>query len=223
MPSSSSASTTTRRCSRCSRATAGPYVLTWGVDPMRRHPSIGFDNRAATFEMTRHLIGTRPSPLRPAQRARPRATTARTERGAGVRAALAAGRPGARRALRALRPDRPRRRRRAMMRELLALDRRGRPRWSSTNDVFAVGGMLACREARRAHSRTTSRSPACDNTDLGATQTPPLTSIRTPIVEIGRRRGRAADRAARGPAARGVPGAARSSWCSRGSTAPPRR
>src|SRR6185312_818051 len=24
-----------------------PYVLTWGVDPMRRHPSIGFDNRAA--------------------------------------------------------------------------------------------------------------------------------------------------------------------------------
>ena len=33
-----------------------PYVLTWGVDPMRRHPSIGFDNRAATFEMTRHLI-----------------------------------------------------------------------------------------------------------------------------------------------------------------------
>jgi LacI family transcriptional regulator len=30
-----------------------PYVLTWGVDPLRRHPSIGFDNRAATFEMTR--------------------------------------------------------------------------------------------------------------------------------------------------------------------------
>ena len=33
-----------------------PFVLTWGVDPMRRHPSIGFDNRAATFEMTRHLL-----------------------------------------------------------------------------------------------------------------------------------------------------------------------
>ena len=34
-----------------------PYVLTWGVDPLHRQPSIGFDNRAATFAMTRHLIG----------------------------------------------------------------------------------------------------------------------------------------------------------------------
>ena len=29
-----------------------PYVLTWGVDPMRRRPTIGFDNRAATFALT---------------------------------------------------------------------------------------------------------------------------------------------------------------------------
>jgi LacI family transcriptional regulator len=33
-----------------------PYVLTWGVDPTRRHPSVGFDNRAAAFAMMRHLI-----------------------------------------------------------------------------------------------------------------------------------------------------------------------
>ena len=33
-----------------------PYVLTWGVDPFRRHPSVGFDNRAATYEITRHLL-----------------------------------------------------------------------------------------------------------------------------------------------------------------------
>src|SRR6478752_1486973 len=36
---------------------AKPYVLTWGVDPMHRHPSVGFDNHAATFAMTQHLIG----------------------------------------------------------------------------------------------------------------------------------------------------------------------
>ena len=34
-----------------------PYVLTWGVDPSGLHPSIGFDNRAATYAMTQHLIG----------------------------------------------------------------------------------------------------------------------------------------------------------------------
>jgi LacI family transcriptional regulator len=36
-----------------------PYVLTWGVDPSRLHPSIGFDNRAATYAMTRHLLDIR--------------------------------------------------------------------------------------------------------------------------------------------------------------------
>ena len=65
-----------------------PYVLTWGVDPMRRHPSIGFDNRAATFEMTRHLLALghrRFGLLSAATDGNDRAT----ERGAGVRAALA--------------------------------------------------------------------------------------------------------------------------------------
>ena len=33
-----------------------PYVLTWGVDHSGMHPSIGFDNRAATFAMTDYLI-----------------------------------------------------------------------------------------------------------------------------------------------------------------------
>ena len=64
-----------------------PYVLTWGVDPMRQHPSIGFDNRAATFEMTRHLIGLghrRFGLLSAVTDGNDRAT----ERGAGMRAAL---------------------------------------------------------------------------------------------------------------------------------------
>jgi LacI family transcriptional regulator len=70
------------------------------------------------------------------------------------------------------------------MRELLAL----RPRPTAvvaTNDVFGVGAMLACREAGVVIPDDVSIT-GVDNTDLGATQTPGLTSIRTPIVEIGR-------------------------------------
>jgi len=55
----------------------------------------------------------------------------------------------------------------------------------STNDVFAVGGMIACRE-KGVRIPDEISITGVDNTDLGATQTPALTSIRTPIVEVGR-------------------------------------
>jgi LacI family transcriptional regulator len=72
----------------------------------------------------------------------------------------------------------------AAMHELLA--RRPRPTAViATNDVFAVGAMVACREAGVRIPDDVSIT-GVDNTDLGATQTPGLTSIRTPIVEIGR-------------------------------------
>jgi len=72
----------------------------------------------------------------------------------------------------------------AAMRALLA--RRPRPTAVvATNDVFAVGAMVACREAGVRIPDDLSIT-GVDNTDLGATQTPALTSIRTPIVEIGR-------------------------------------
>lgn len=159
-----------------------PYVLTWGVDPMRQHPSIGFDNRAATFEMTRHLIGLghrRFGLLSAVTDGNDRAT----ERGAGMRAALSqaglaldeccvqygpidlAAASG-------------------MMGRLLDLDKRPTA-VVATNDVFAVGGMMACRAAGVRIPRDISIT-GVDNTDLGATQTPALTSIRTPIIEIGR-------------------------------------
>jgi LacI family transcriptional regulator len=54
----------------------------------------------------------------------------------------------------------------------------------ATNDVFAVGAMVACREAGVRIPEDISIT-GVDNTDLGATQTPGLTSIRTPIIEIG--------------------------------------
>jgi len=159
-----------------------PYVLTWGVDASGMHPSIGFDNRAATYAITRHLLDlghrrfaliSAPTPGNDRSR----------ERGAGVRAALAV-------AGLSLADDRVRYAPIALesgtraMHELLAL----RPQPTeviATNDVFAVGAMLACREAGVAIPGDVSIT-GVDNTDLGATQTPGLTSIRTPIVEIGR-------------------------------------
>jgi LacI family transcriptional regulator len=159
-----------------------PYVLTWGVDPMRQHPSVGFDNRAATYAMTQHLIGLghrRFGLLSAPTEGNDRAT----ERGAGVRAALAQS--GL-----ALADDHVQygpislAAASGMMKKLLALA----PRPTAvvcTNDVFAVGAMIACREAGVRIPEDISIT-GVDNTDLGATQTPGLTSIRTPIVEVGR-------------------------------------
>ncbi|MBS0320639.1 MAG: LacI family DNA-binding transcriptional regulator [Proteobacteria bacterium] len=162
-----------------------PYVLTWGVDPMRRHPSVGFDNRAAAYAATRHMIdlGHRRFGLLSA------VTTDNDraiERGLGMRAALAQA---------GIAFDESRARygpidlaaSRAMMHELLALDA---PPTAvvSTNDVFAVGGMLACRD-RGVRIPDDLSITGIDNTDLGATQTPALTSVRTPIVDIGRAAG----------------------------------
>jgi LacI family transcriptional regulator len=149
---------------------------------MRRHPSIGFDNRAATFAMTRHLIGLghrRFGLLSASTRGNDRAL----ERGAGMRAALAeAGLDLDERCVQFGPIDLAAAA--GMMRKLLA---RKRPPTAvvCTNDVFAVGAMVACRELGVRIPGQMSIT-GVDNTDLGATQTPGLTSIRTPIVEIGR-------------------------------------
>ena len=158
-----------------------PYVLTWGVDPMRQHPSIGFDNRAATFEMTRYLIGLghRRFGLLSAV---PDGNDRATERGAGMRAALAQAGSKLEGCAQygpidlAAAAD--------MMRRILQV-KAGPTAVVATNDVFAVGAMMACRSAGVAIPDQISIT-GVDNTDLGATQTPGLTSIRTPIVEVGR-------------------------------------
>ncbi len=159
-----------------------PWVLTWGVDPLRVHPSIGFDNRAATHTITRHLLalGHRrfaliSAPIAGNDRAR--------SRGAGVREALAeAGLALDERHVRLTSISLVAAE--AAMAELLAL--KDRPTaFVATNDVFAVGAMVACRRAGVRIPEDVSIT-GVDNTDLGATQTPGLTSIRTPIVDIGR-------------------------------------
>jgi LacI family transcriptional regulator len=158
-----------------------PYVLTWGVDPQGRHPSVGFDNRAATHALARHLLelghrrfGLISAPLDGNDRAR--------ERGAGVRAALQeAGLQLDARCVQFARislasAD-------EAMQRLLALPERPTA-VLATNDVLAVGAMLACRRAGVRIPEDISIT-GVDNTDLGATQTPGLTSVSTPIVQIG--------------------------------------
>ena len=159
-----------------------PYVLTWGVDPMGRHPSVGFDNRAATHAITRHLmdlghrrIGLLSAPVLGNDRAR--------ARGDGVRAALAEQGLALEADCAQYAPISLAAAEEAMNR-LLALPA---PPTAvvATNDVFAVGAMVACRKAGVRIPQDMSIS-GVDNTDLGATQTPGLTSIRTPITEVGR-------------------------------------
>lgn len=158
-----------------------PYTLTWGVDFAMRHPSVGFDNEAATREITRYLlnlghrrIGLLSAPLEGNDRARLRAAGMRSAlREVGVELdprcvehvpiSLATAE--------------------AAMARILAQEQ---PPTAlvATNDVFAVGAMLACRRAGLRIPEDISIT-GVDNTDLGATQTPGLTSISTPIVEIG--------------------------------------
>ncbi len=159
-----------------------PYVLAWAVDPQRRHPSLGFDNRGTTYAMGRHLLalghrrfGLLSAPLEGNDRAR--------TRGEGLRAALAeAGLTLDERCVQyapiALQAARD------AMQRLLEL-RDPPTAVVATNDVFAVGAMLACREAGVRVPEDISIT-GVDNTDLGATQTPGLTSVSTPIVEVGR-------------------------------------
>lgn len=159
-----------------------PYVLTWGVDARQRHPSVGFDNQAATLQTGRHLlalghrrIGLLSAPLPGNDRAR--------ARGEGLRAALAEqGLALDERHIAYAPISLPAAE--AAMAQLLALPDRPTA-IVATNDVFAVGAMLACRKAGVRIPEDLSIT-GVDNTDLGATQTPGLTSVSTPITEIGR-------------------------------------
>lgn len=159
-----------------------PYVLTWGIDSFCRHPSVGFDNQAATYQITRHLLqlghrrfGLISAPIEGNDRAR--------ARGAGVRAALAEAGLTLDDQCVQYAPISLKAAEEAMNRLLALPD----PPTAvvATNDVFAVGAMVACRKAGVPIPDDVSIT-GVDNTDLGATQTPGLTSIHTPIVEIGR-------------------------------------
>ena len=157
-----------------------PFVLTWGVDHTDRYPCVGFDNRAAGHAIARHVLGLGhkriailSAPLEGNDRGR--------ERVAGFRTALAEARVSephivyAERITLAAAEE-------AMQR---LLHRNRKPTAVlATNDVMAVGAMMACRKSGLAIPQDISIT-GIDDTDLGATQVPGLTSVHTPIVEIG--------------------------------------
>jgi len=159
-----------------------PYVLTWGLDRRGKSPCIGFDNRLAAREVARHVIalGHRDIAILSAPH---EGNDRGRERFAGFRAALTeAGVP--------LPDARVHYSRIALAAAQEAMDgilaMRSRPTAVlATNDVLAVGAMLACRHRGVEIPRDMSVT-GVDNTDLGATQTPGLTSVSTPIMEIGR-------------------------------------
>ncbi len=157
-----------------------PFVLTWGVDSTDRHPTVGFDNRAAGHAIAGHVvalghqrIAILSAPLEGNDRGR--------ERVAGFRAALVEARVPephieyAERITLAAAEN--------AMQRLLRRERRPTA-VLATNDVMAVGAMLACRKAALRIPEDISIT-GIDNTDLGATQVPGLTSVKTPIMEIG--------------------------------------
>ncbi|KAB2846292.1 MAG: LacI family transcriptional regulator [Hyphomicrobiaceae bacterium] len=162
-----------------------PYVLAWGLDRSGLQPTIGFDSQAATYAVAEHLVrlghrrfGLISAPHAGNDRAR--------ERCAGVYAALQAhGLAPTEGAVQftsiALEAST------AAMERILALPHRPTA-VLATNDVLAVGAMSACRRHGVRIPEGISIT-GVDNTDLGATQTPGLTSVRTPIVEIGRASG----------------------------------
>lgn len=159
-----------------------PYVLTWGVDPAQRHPSIGFDNRDATLQVGRHLIGLGHRRIALLS-AHPLGNDRARARGEGLRAALAEHGLALDDRLVAYAPISLPAAEAAMERLLAAPERPTAV--VATNDVFAVGAMIACRKAGVRVPEDISIT-GVDNTDLGATQTPGLTSVATPITQIGR-------------------------------------
>ncbi len=193
-----------------------PYVLTWAIDAQRRHPCIGFDNRAAAAEVTRHLLDQ--GHRRFAMICGITAHNDRVrERIAGVRDALrarglelresdlietpysfAAGKAAMREFM--LRPQRPT----AVI---------------CTNDVHAIGAHFACQELGIDLPREVSIT-GFDDMEISSLLSPGLSTMRVPKAELGRAAAiyllgqlRDDDTA--------LPPEMRVQWVERGSTAPP--
>lgn len=159
-----------------------PYVLTWTLDPERRHPCIGFDNHAAAVEIARHLLD-----LGHTRIAMISGLTAHNDRArdriAGVRAALRSRNIELSDADVIEKPYSFASGQEAM-KTLLARS----PAPTAVicvNDVHAVGALLACRELGVDVPGQVSIT-GFDDMDISAHIPPGLTTMRVPKAEMGR-------------------------------------
>jgi LacI family transcriptional regulator len=159
-----------------------PYVLTWSLDPSRRHPCVGFNNREAAIRVTRYLLD-----LGHREFAVISGLTAHNDRArdrvAGVRDALRA------RGL-DLAPQAVIEKPYAFssgqeaMEALMARS----PRPSAVvciNDVLAVGAIIACQVRGIGVPREVSIT-GFDDMPIAAQLPPGLTTMRMPTIELGR-------------------------------------
>jgi len=158
-----------------------PYLLAWALDDTGDHPAVGYSNRQASASLARHLLDLGhvhfamiSGPLARSDRARDRVE--------GVRDTLAA------RGL-ALRPTHLVETTyllatgRQAMKRLLAV----RPRPTAVicgNDLLAVAAIAACADQGLDVPRDISVA-GFGNMEIAALQSPPLTTIRSPIAAIG--------------------------------------
>jgi LacI family transcriptional regulator len=158
-----------------------PYLVTWALDRSGRHPSVGFDNRAAAMRMVRYLLdmGHRSFAMIAGETAHNDRARSRVE---GVTAALAA---------QGLRPPPERFVERPYtfaagrdgMRALAALA----PRPTAIvcgNDVLAIGALAECRASGIAVPGEISLT-GFDDLEVAAMMTPALTTIHVPTHELG--------------------------------------
>lgn len=158
-----------------------PYVLTWAVDRSGRHPSIGFDPKAAAFELAEGLVGmghrrfgiiTAPHPGNDLARSRTAGIVEALKlrgiarKSYAIEFARISVQSGA-----------------EAMERLLALPQRPTA-VIATNDALAVGALMACRAAGVKVPDDISISGS-GNSELGASQSPPLTGVRVPVADIG--------------------------------------
>lgn len=168
---------------RLVQATSVPAVITWSCDPDARVPCIGFDNRAAARRLCQHLLelGHRDIAMLAGLRKGNDRAASRVD---GVRDALQA------RGL-DLPPERLCERPytvadgRTALRHLMSAPRRPSAVICG-NDVLAFGALFECASLGLRVPEDISIT-GFDDLDLAAQMVPPLTTVRVPAAEMGRR------------------------------------
>lgn len=159
-----------------------PYVLTWSLDPSGQHPCIGFNNRDAAIQVTRHLLDL--GHRRFAVISGLSAYNDRVrERLAGVRDALRA------RGLDLAAGSIVERPYSFVSGQEAMRDLMGRtPRPTAVvciNDVLAIGAIIECRAKGIEVPRDVSIT-GFDDMEIAARLSPGLTTMRLPTIDLGR-------------------------------------